>query len=106
MSITFGGVVSSQRRRKGLTQKELSQKILIGNRSISIAYLSDIENDRRFPDSDYLIRQFSAALDLDSDYLHYLGGRFPESERKQMLSYDAFRVGIQAFRQYSAKLKL
>lgn len=103
MGITFGSLIADRRGKAGLTQRELANKVLIGNKPISIPYLSDIENDRRQPESDHLIRQFALALDLDPDYLHYLGGRFPESDRKQMLSYDAFSIGIQAFRQYSTR---
>ena len=70
-----------------LSQKQLAEKIQREDgETISPQYLNDIEQDRRAPTSDRLVAQFAEALDLKSDYLHYLNGRFPEKERQAKLT--------------------
>ena len=101
---TFGNIVSSFRKKKNLSQKELAQKIMREDGDpISPQYLNDIEHDRRSPSSDHIIKQFSKALGVKADYLHYLNGRFPEPERKRKLTSLEFERAIIAFRDNSKR---
>lgn len=83
-----------QRKRLGLTQAELARKV-----DISGSYLNDIEHGRRTPSCDSIMERFSRALEVSEDYLHYLNGRFPLSDRKlQPLPMIRFMVAMEAFR--------
>lgn len=44
---------------------------------MSPQYFNDIERGRRVP-SNGTIRQMAVILSLDSDYLHFLAGRWPD----------------------------
>lgn len=75
---TFGGLISETRKEKGISQKELAAMILKEDgEAIAPQYLNDIEHGRRSPSSDHLIKQFAEKLDLVSDYLFFLAGKFP-----------------------------
>ena len=96
---TFGSVISSARKKKKLNQKQLAEKIIREDGDpISPQYLNDIEHDRRNPSSNHMIKQFSKALSIKADYLHYLNGRFSETERKRKLTPQQFEKAIVAFR--------
>ena len=96
---TFGSVISSARKKKKLNQKQLAEKIIREDGDpISPQYLNDIEHDRRSPSSDHIVKQFSKALGVKADYLHYLNGKFPEAERKRKLTPQQFEKAIVAFR--------
>ncbi|MCB1921033.1 MAG: helix-turn-helix transcriptional regulator [Candidatus Competibacteraceae bacterium] len=97
--ITFGRFVAEKRKKSNLSQKELAAKILREDgEPISPQYLNDIERDRRAPTSDHMVGQFALVLDLSADYLHYLNGRFPESERKSRITENEFSERMFAFR--------
>ena len=97
---TFGLVISTARKKKKLNQKQLAEKITREDGDpISPQYLNDIEHDRRNPSSDHIIKQFSKALRIKADYLHYLNGRFPETERRKTLTPQQFEKAIVAFRE-------
>lgn len=97
---TLGYLISNARKKKKLNQKQLAEKIIREDGDpISPQYLNDIEHDRRSPSSDHMIKQFSKALGIKADYLHYLNGRFPEAERKKQLTPQQFEQAIVAFRE-------
>ncbi|MGE3756915.1 MAG: helix-turn-helix domain-containing protein [Pseudobdellovibrionaceae bacterium] len=97
--LTFGKAVSEARKKIGLSQKQLAEKVIREDgEPISPQYLNDIEHDRRSPSSDHMVSQFADVLGLKADYLHYLNGRFPETERKGKLSPQQFEKAIVAFR--------
>jgi transcriptional regulator with XRE-family HTH domain len=105
---TFGGVISTKRKEKGLHQKELAGRILREDgQSISPQYLNDIEHDRRSPSSDLMIKQIAEILDLPPDYLHYLAGKFPSESLDRTASPEQVQEAMYAFRQtlqkYSVK---
>lgn len=77
--VTFGTAISSARKKKGLAQKQLAEKIIKeeDGKAISPQYLNDIEHDRRSPSSE-VIRQLAQLLDLDPDYLHLIVGKWPD----------------------------
>lgn len=96
---TLGYIVSNARKKKQLNQKQLAEKIIREDGDpISPQYLNDIEHDKRSPSSNHMIKQFSKVLGIKADYLHYLNGRFPETERKRHLTPQQFEKAIEAFR--------
>ena len=104
---TLGRFISHARKQKGLSQKQLAERIKIetedgSTRSISPQYLNDIEHDRRSPSSAQLVEQFSKVLELNVEYLSFLADRWPESLRKGIRSENDFRELAVAFRQKSA----
>jgi transcriptional regulator with XRE-family HTH domain len=99
-STTFGAYIAETRKALKMSQKELAALIRReeDDEPISPQYLNDIEHDRRSPSSDHLIQQFATALNLKTDYLHYLVGRLPEEIRQQNLSVKDVEKAFQAFR--------
>lgn len=101
-SLTFGSIISTARKKLGLSQKQLAEIIYREDgESISPQYLNDIERDRRSPSSDHMVQEFARALKLDADYLHYLNGRFPEKERHNKMTQQQFERAMIAFRRHS-----
>ncbi len=96
--MTLGSAISEARKKKKLSQKQLADLL-----KISPQYLNDIERDRRNPSSDEMISQLASNLDLKSDYLHYLNGRFPEAERNAKVDPKQFEKALTAFRKTLVK---
>jgi transcriptional regulator with XRE-family HTH domain len=96
---SFGEVITAARRRAGLTQRELSQRVLKEDgRPLSIQYINDIENSKRNPPSEFFLQQLAVILELPSDYLFWLAGQLPKdlltgSPRPEEVqaAFDAFR---------------
>jgi transcriptional regulator with XRE-family HTH domain len=102
--ITFGSYIAQARKKLTMSQKELAARVFREEgEAISPQYLNDIERDRRNPSSDHLIQQFSAALNISADYLHYLAGKLPEEIRKKNLSEQDVSEFFMAFRRQSPK---
>lgn len=96
---TFGTFISSARKRRGLSQKQLADSIeREEGGTISPQYLNDIEHDRRSPSSDHMVQQFARALKLDADTLYYLAGRWPADLRQANLSTQSVQKVMAAFR--------
>lgn len=96
---TFGKAISTARKAKGWSLKELADKILRDDdEPISPQYLNDIEHDRRSPSSDRLVQQFAEALDIDADWLYFLAGRFPEDIRSKKMTEKDVAQAMSAFR--------
>ena len=98
-----GAAISRHRREKGLSQRELAQRILHEDgKPISPQYLNDIERDRRNPPGDRLLGQFAEVLGIDRDYLFSLANRLPEDLRDDIregrLSADDVSEVMTAFR--------
>jgi transcriptional regulator with XRE-family HTH domain len=103
---TFGKAISTARKAKGWSLKELADKVLRDDgEPISPQYLNDIEHDRRSPSSDRLVKQFAEALDLDADWLYFLAGRFPEDIRGKKLTEKDVVHAMRAFRSGGSKGK-
>ena len=68
---SFGSAVSSARKKKGWSQKELAAKIIKEEDQAPITpqYLNDIEHKPRSPTSSHLVKQFARVLDIDADVL-------------------------------------
>ena len=73
MSTSFGQRVRELRKARGLSQKELAAKA-----SIDFTYLSKIENARRLPPRERVIRAMAVALQIDEGELMTLAGKAPE----------------------------
>ena len=71
----FGQRVRELRKARGMSQKELAAKA-----DIDFTYLSKIENARRLPPRERVIRAMAEALQIDTHELMTLSGRTP-SER-------------------------
>src|SRR4051794_10829823 len=95
---TFGRAISSARKAKGWSLRELADRILREDQSpISVQYLNDIEHDRRSPSSDRMVRQLADALGLSADWLYYLAGRFPDDVLGKKSEKDVHELMV-AFR--------
>lgn len=97
---TFGSYIVSQRKAKGISQKDLAARIRRedDDRTISPQYLNDIERDRRNPTSDHIIYQFADALGEPPEYLFYLAGTLPQYARDAGLSPEQATQIFSAFR--------
>jgi transcriptional regulator with XRE-family HTH domain len=101
---TFGSVIATERKKKGLNQKELAAKILKEDgQAITPQYLNDIEHDRRNPSSDHLVKQFSRVLGVDIITLYAAIGMLSEQDRKAVRKATPDQVG-QAFVAFRKKL--
>ncbi len=98
--MTFGQVVAAERKKHGMSQKDLAARVLKEDGTpISPQYLNDIERDRRNAPSEHLIAAFARELNLDSDYLHYLAGQIPPDVRERNLPQERVKEAMVAFRQ-------
>jgi len=100
---SFGSVIAAARRAKGLSQKELAERVKLEDETgklkpISPQYLNDIEHDRRNPSSSQLVAQFCRVLDLNPEYMAFLADRWPDSLRKQIKSEQDFTKMVTLFR--------
>jgi transcriptional regulator with XRE-family HTH domain len=102
---SFGRAVSSARKAKQLSQKELAAIIKKEDgESITPQYLNDIEHDRRSPSSDHLVKQFSKVLHIDANVLYSIAGILPEEDRKLVKRATAEKI-TEAFMAFRKELK-
>jgi transcriptional regulator with XRE-family HTH domain len=100
---TFGKFISETRKRLGLSQKELAERIeREEGGSISAQYLNDIEHDRRSPSSDHMIHEFARVLKVSANYLYYLAGRMPAVLRNANVPPHQVDEWVAAFRRANA----
>jgi transcriptional regulator with XRE-family HTH domain len=91
--------VQEQRKKLGLSQKELAQRIqreAIG--PITQQYLNDIEHGRRNPPPPPVIELFAAALELPVTYLAFVARQFPPGIPRERIDPETFDREWQAFR--------
>lgn len=102
---SFGSVIASARKKKGLSQKELAAKVIKEEDQAAITpqYLNDIEHNRRSPTSSHLVKQFARVLDIDAEILFAVTGLLPEKERKLVSKSTPEAVG-EAFIAFRKKL--
>lgn len=99
--MTFGQIIAEARKKLGLSQKELAERIKKEDgESISPQYLNDIERDRRNPPSEFLITQFARELKLSKDYLLLAAGTVSTELKERLSDKDPAEVekAFQAFR--------
>jgi transcriptional regulator with XRE-family HTH domain len=97
--MTFGEAITQARKDKKLSQREVAA----GTRKedgipISAQYLNDIEHDRRNPPSEFITRQLAEMLELGSDYLLFLAGRWPSDLREMSGDQEGVTSAMKAFR--------
>ena len=102
--MTFGQALSTARKKKQLSQKQLASMILKEDGdSISPQYLNDIERDRRNPPGEYLINQFAKLLDTPEEYFYFLANQIPPeyrqpSPRNPLQVQQAFQAFARSYR--------
>jgi transcriptional regulator with XRE-family HTH domain len=98
-AVTFGRYISEERKKSGLSQKDLAERITREEGgSISPQYLNDIEHDRRSPSSDHIIQEFARALKVSVNYLYYLADRVPAEARRANMAPQQVDEWVAAFR--------
>jgi transcriptional regulator with XRE-family HTH domain len=76
--MTFGQVLAEARRKHGWNLRKTAALVLKEDgEPITFQYLSELENDRRNPPSDYLIEQLANALQIPPAILYIKARRFP-----------------------------
>ena len=97
--MTFGEVIAAERKKRGLSQKDLALRVQREDGStISPQYLNDIERNRRNPPSEELIEKFAGALEIEAEYLFYLAGQMPPELRDGNRSRENVNDAFVAFR--------
>jgi transcriptional regulator with XRE-family HTH domain len=99
--MTFGEFIAEERKKAGLSQKELAARVLKEDgEAISPQYLNDVERDRRNPPSDYILERFAEQLKIDPARVYYYARKLPadiettkENEQKFVLAFKAYRKG-------------
>jgi transcriptional regulator with XRE-family HTH domain len=98
---TFGKIISTARKKLGLSQKELASRIKKEDGTpISAQYLNDIEHDRRNPPSESMIVQLAKELKLDKDFLCIAAGTIPRDIQQGLINAGQQRAVevVKAFR--------
>lgn len=76
MDQNFGKLIRQARKDKGLSQRELAEKL-----GLDFTYLSKLENNRAdYPPKEEVIRTLAAHLELDAEELIFLAGRIPQDD--------------------------
>jgi transcriptional regulator with XRE-family HTH domain len=102
--MTFGQAITSARKLKLLSQKQLAALIIKEDgKPISPQYLNDIERDRRNPPGDLLIDQFAQILAVPEEYFYYLAHQIPPKYRSDapnnpFLVQEAFEAFARSYR--------
>jgi|SRR5271166_592449 len=95
---TLGQFIVDRRKELGLRGREVVGGIRNADgKPISIAYLVDLEHDRRKPSDEVLI-QMGKVLHIDSDLLYFLAGRMPPDLYTKSLKQDELEAPVTAFR--------
>jgi len=76
MEQTFGRTLRELRRSKGVSQRELAEKV-----GVDFSYISKIENDRLPPPAADTIVKICNALEVPPDKLLALSGKIPSELR-------------------------
>lgn len=100
---TFGQVITEARKKVGLTQKEVAERLRRGDgRKVLPPYLNDLEHDRRYPPENEVIEQLAKILKLSPDVLYFYAKRVPADVSRDAgdseveAAYQAFRRVLEA----------
>jgi transcriptional regulator with XRE-family HTH domain len=81
---TFGEVVAEARRTLGLTQQALAAQIKKKDgTAICLAYINDIEHNRRNPPAPHFVAQLAEVLAVPHDVLRFYARRLDEEVLSQ-----------------------
>jgi transcriptional regulator with XRE-family HTH domain len=96
---TFGELIAELRKERGLTQKALASQVKKKDgTAIGLAYINDIEHDRRNPPSPDFVAQLAAVLGVPVEVLQYYAGRLPLDEKPGDPSHQQIVAAYRAFR--------
>ena len=73
---SFGRRIQELRRSRGMTQRQLADRL-----GIDFTYLSKLENSRGEPPSDQTVRRLAQELEADAENLLALAGKIPADVR-------------------------
>jgi transcriptional regulator with XRE-family HTH domain len=100
-----GEVISELRKKRGLTQKALAAQVKKKEgTAIGLAYINDIEHDRRGPPAPDFVAQLAEVLGVPLEVLQFYAGRLPAdlsperhdpSHERIVAAYRAFRRELQ-----------
>jgi transcriptional regulator with XRE-family HTH domain len=97
--MTAGDIISTGRKRAGLTLKEVAAQIMKEDGTpISLSYLNDVEHNRRPAPSPHLLKQLAGTLHLSYEYLLFLAGDLPDDLQDETYTPEAVEAAFQAFR--------
>jgi transcriptional regulator with XRE-family HTH domain len=99
---TFGQVISELRQERGLTQKALAAQLKKKDgTAIGLAYINDIEHDRRGPPALEFVTQLADVLGVPLEVLQFYAGRLPADARQEKRdpSHEQIVAAYRAFRQ-------
>jgi transcriptional regulator with XRE-family HTH domain len=98
---TFGEVVAEARRVRGMTQKALADQIKKKDgKALGLAYINDIEHNRRNPPAPHFVAQLADVLGVPHDVLRFYAKRLDEqvmvrhddpSRERIVAAYAAFK---------------
>lgn len=86
MEDTFGTKLKSLRRAKGISQRELAQRV-----GVDFSYISKLENDRLPPPAADTIEKICHELDVGHDELLGLTNKLPTGLRKMLVENQGAR---------------
>ena len=96
---TFGELLAELRKERGLTQKALAAQVKKKDgTAIGLAYINDIEHDRRNPPSPDFVAQLAAVLGVPLEVLQYYAGRLPRDQKPGDPSHQQIVAAYRAFR--------
>ncbi len=97
--MTVGDIVSTGRKRAGLTLKEVAGQVMKEDGTpISVSYLNDVEHDRRPAPAPHLLKQLADVLHLSYEYLLFLARDLPEDLYDERYTPEDIEAAFQAFR--------
>lgn len=94
MTNTFGQTLKEIRRRRGISQRDIAEKV-----NVDFSYISKIENDRLPPPAADTIVKICDALDVPPDELLAMTGKMP-TPIKEIISENP--AALQFLRQAQA----
>lgn len=95
---TFGQVITEARKRAGLTQKEVAERLKREDgRPVDAPYLNAVEHDRRRPPPNHLLEQLAKIIGIAADLLYFHANRMP-TDIKGDVGHEQVEAAYQAFR--------
>lgn len=81
--MTFGDRVRQLRKRQGINQRTLAERV-----GIDFSYISKIENSRMEPPREEVVRHMALALEANVDELIVLAGKFPSDLAQELKTLE------------------
>jgi transcriptional regulator with XRE-family HTH domain len=95
---TFGQVITAARKKAGLTQKEVAERLRREDgRKVLPPYLNDLEHDRRYPPENSVIDQLAKILGVSADVLYFHANRLSDDLNRAADGADV-QAAFRAFR--------